>query len=302
MTQTEQKSTTARGAKPPVQSCPRIGNWELDSLVAEGDWSRIYRARPAGASPDAPAAYALKMLRPDREADVAAIRLLAREALAGRSVSHPHLIAVLDSQIGRTPRFVVTPWLVGSTVASRLKRGPSLDVPAALWIARQVAEALQALDAEGWMHGDIKPSNVLLTREGHATVLDLGFARRRDEMLTLDEQFLTGTGYYLAPEYFTATLRPDIRSDLYSLGVMLYELLACRLPLHGESLAELAVRHKQTSPPNLRRVAPHVPDDAVRLVHQMLAKDPFRRPQTPAEVVDRLVRLEIGTFTERAAA
>ncbi len=169
-----------------------------------------------------------------------------------------------------------------------------------LWIARQTAEALDALDQAGWMHGDIKPSNIFLSPQGHVTLLDLGMARHRDEDLE-GPRAIAGSGYYLAPEHVSSACRPDIRSDIYSLGVVLYQLLAGRLPLHGKTFEQMVVAHKQTAPLNLRRMAPHVPPRVAELVQRMLAKDPLRRPQSPAELVAELVRLEIETFSERAA-
>lgn len=262
----------------------------------------IFRARPAGGAADRPAAYALKMLRPERQDDPTAIRLLAREAMVARGISHPHLIAALDAHVGRNPRFVVTPWLEGSSIEQWLAAGRWIDLPTALWIGRQVAEALEAMDAAGWMHGDVKPGNIFISPEDHVTLLDLGFARRRDETGPTDDRCIMGTGHYLAPEYLGSTLQPDIRSDIYSLGIVLYRLLSCRLPFEGDSLVELIVQHKQTRPPNLRRLVPHLPAEVVRLIHEMLAKDPLRRPQTPRELIDRLAKVEIATFTERAVA
>jgi serine/threonine-protein kinase len=279
---------------------PQVGGWQLLARAGEGQWAGVFRARPAGAPGDRAAAYAVKILHEDRRQDPLAIEMLAREVRVGRQISHPHLIAVLDSQLKRAPQFLVMPWLEGCTLHAYTAARRLLDPPAVLWIARQTAEALAALDQAGWMHGDIKPSNIFLSPQGHATLLDLGLARHRDEPLE-GPRTITGTGYYLAPEHVSSAYRPDIRSDIYSLGVVLYQLLAGRLPLEGETLQEIAAEHKQTAPLNLRRVAPHVPRRVSELVHRMLAKDPLRRPQSPAELVVELVRLEIETFSERAA-
>jgi serine/threonine-protein kinase len=163
-----------------------------------------------------------------------------------------------------------------------------------------VAEALEALHAAGWMHGDLKPGNVFLSPGGHVTLLDLGFARRCDETGSAVDRLLTGTCNYMAPELITSALGADIRSDIYSLGVVLFELLAGRLPFTGGSLTELTEQHRRCRPPDLRRLAPQLAGGVVQLVQQMLAKDPLRRPQSPCELIDRLVRLEIATFSERA--
>jgi eukaryotic-like serine/threonine-protein kinase len=306
MAQTKQRRKRQSKAAPPSAPAPSapdlpraLGRWELVSLAGEGSWAQVYRARPAAAPPDMPPAYALKVLRPERRDDPAAIELFTREAVVARSVAHPHLIAVLEARVRSNCRFLVMPWLEGVTLQSRLASGRPMELPVVLWIARQVAEALEALDRAGWLHGDVKPGNVRLSPENHVTLIDLGFARRREEV----DRRVMGTPQYLAPENFTSAplFASDIRSDIYSLGVVLYELLAGRLPFTGRELAELAVEHKQAAPENLRRLAPSLPDEVVWLVHQMLAKDPLRRPQSPRELIDRLVRLEIATFSERAA-
>jgi serine/threonine protein kinase len=303
----------------------RVRQWELVSLAAEGSLARVYRARPAvggcgtrthpppcggasaishrwqaGIPTDRPAPYALKMLRPQWQDDPRAVHLLQREALVGRSIAHPHLVSILQANLSRPPRCVVMPWLEGTTLRAHMDAGRRVDQPVALWIARQVAEALEALRAVGWMHGDVKPGNVFISPGGHVTLLDLGFARRKDETGSAVDRWLLGTCSYMAPELITSALGADIRSDIYSLGVVLFEVLAGRLPFTGQGLAELAEQHRQSRPPDLRRLAPHLTQSVVELVHQMLAKQPLRRPQTPGELIDRLLMLEIATFSERA--
>jgi len=173
------------------------------------------------------------------------------------------------------------------------------SVPEALWMVRQMAEALDALHQAGWIHGDVKPENIMLAPNGHVTLFDLNFARRGDESGSAANRCVMGTFEYLAPEWLTSALRADIRSDLYSLGAVLYRLLTGRQPFTAESPAELVTQHLQGIPPDLRTLAPHVPEKVARLVHQMLAKDPLRRPQTPEELVEKLMRWEILTFGER---
>jgi serine/threonine-protein kinase len=226
--------------------------------------------------------------------------LLSREAAVGRSVSHPNLVAILAASVHDPPPFVVMPWLDGSTLQARLSAGQLFDLPEVLWFARQTAEGLDALHQAGWMHGDLKPSNLMVSPEGHVTLLDLGFARRREETGSVVDRCVLGTCNYLAPEWITSTLRADIRSDIYSLGVMLFELLTGRLPFVGNDLADLATQHLQSAPPNLARLAPHLPSEVVDLVRQMIAKEPLRRPQSPCELADRLVRLEIASFGQRS--
>ncbi len=270
--------------------------------VSNGSLTHVYRARPAEGGSDQPTAYAVKVLRPEWEHDAQAIEMLAREALVGRRVSHPHLIPVLTACVRQSPRYLVMPWLEGRTLANCLQQCLPPDLPEILWVTRQLAEALAALHEHGWMHGDVKPGNVMISPAGHATLLDLGFARRRNEDASAAARIVVGTFAYMAPELLSSRLRADIRSDLYSLGVVLFEALSGRLPFVGRSIAELISQHRRAPTPDLKRLTPQVPDVVARLVRRLLAKDPLRRQQNPAELVEQLVELEIATFSERALA
>jgi len=277
----------------------RAKRWDLTEFIAEGSLARVYRARPAGSSAERPAAYAVKILRPCWENDPEAIRLLRREALVGRSVAHPRLVSILSASLAESPRLLVMPWLEGASLRVRMDAGERMSIPRMLWIARQTAEALDALHAAGWTHGDVAPSNILVSPTGHATLIDLSFARRPHEIGSIAARPIAGTCRYVAPEYFSSALKPDIRSDIYSLGATLFEMLAGRPPFEAENLTELAALHRQSAPADLARLAPAAPREIVRLIGQMTAREPLRRPQTPRELIDRLVELEIAWFAFR---
>jgi len=278
----------------------QVKQWELVEFVGLGSLAQIFRARPVGTPADRPAAYAVKMLRPCWQEDDRAICLLQREALVGQSISHPHLVPILAASVLESPRLLVMPWLEGASLGARLANGQPFGTPEALWIIRQAAEALDALHQTGWLHGDVAPGNIYISPSGHVTLLDLNFARRREEIGSAADRPIMGTCGYLAPEYFTSALQPDIRSDIYSLGAVLFEVLSGRRPFAGETLAEVATQHRQAGPLDLARLAPHAPREVVQLVRRMTALEPLRRPQTPRELIDRLVALEIATFSSRA--
>lgn len=304
MTRIDVQARAVRGARTrPVWRPPsRLGGWDLVERVSQGGLTCVYRARPAEGGSSRPASYAVKVLRPEWEHDAQAIEMLTREALVGRRVTHPHLISVLAACVRQSPRYLVMPWLEGRTLTARLQECLPPDVPEILWVVRQVAEALAALHEHGWMHGDVKPENVMVSPAGHATLLDLGFARRRNEDASAATRILVGTFAYMAPELLSSRLRADIRSDLYSLGVVLFEALGGRLPFTGRSMPELISQHQRAPAPDLKRLVPQVPDEVAELVRRLLAKEPLRRPQNPAELVEQLVELEIATFSERALA
>lgn len=278
---------------------PSIGGWNLVELASQSELADLYRARPASASPDRQPSYALKVLRPQWEADPRAREVFRRELHLGRLVRHPHLVAVLGGQVRQPPIYVITPWLEGQTLAQCLAQGWRPDTPAALWIARQTAEALDALHQAGWMHGDIKPENIHLGPGGHVTLLDLGFARRPKDAAAGLDRCVVGSWAYLAPEWTSSIYRPDIRSDLYSLGVVLFQMLSGRLPFQAHSPLEMTAMHRQERAPDVRQLAPETPRNVAQLVQRLLAKEPLRRPQTPEELIDQFVRLEIATFGHR---
>lgn len=293
-------SVRAARVSTPAPAHQRVGSWELLGLIDEGRLAAVYRARPIGGG-NLPGSHALKLLRPEWQEDPQALATLAREAHVGRKVAHPHLLPILAAQLEVIPNYLVMPLLPGQSLARHLRSAEQLQLPVAFWIARQVAEALEAMQRAGWMHSDVKPQNIVVSPGGHATLIDLGFARRADETRSLADRPVVGTVRYLAPEVLYSALGGDILSDVYSLGVTLFEMLTGRLPFDADDVAELAAQHRQELPSDLRSLVPHVPKRAARLVHQMLAKEPLRRPQ-PGELVARLAALEIETFGDRGAA
>ncbi len=288
---------TSRSA-PPVGS--RLGAWELGRLIGAGRLARVFEAWPAGKRTASAAAYAVKVLRDEWQDEPRAVALFRREARLGGRLSHPHVVPVLAHQLDAPPYFLAMPRLAGRTLAACLQAGGPPDLPVALWFARQVAEGLQALQATcRMMHGDVKPGNIFVGQDGHVWLIDLGLARSMDEPRALADRLVVGTMRYMAPEMVTSTLAPDIRSDIYSLGVTLYEMLTGRPSFPGDDPHQLAMLHRDIAPERLSSHAPDLPPAVVDLVHEMLAKEPLRRPQTPGELVGRLTRLEIQWFADR---
>lgn len=284
--------------------CPtRVGPWELVRLVGEGEWARVFQARPTKADPEQPADYALKILKSPFEAQPAYVALFQREEYVGRRVSDRHLAPVLASSLTRSPYWLALPFLEGISLETRLLAGPPLRPASALWVVRQVAEALDALHRAGWLHGDVKPHNVVVSPNGHATLVDLGFTRALDPALaaampTADIEMIAATPAYAAPETFDEPARFSAASDIYSLGVTLFECLTGRRPFPSAQLAVLSDAHRRQPPPDVRQFAPHTPSRVADLVWQMLAKNPASRP-VGQRLLDVLVTLEIETFDDR---
>lgn len=282
-----------------VQNTYDFGPWQLAEEVAQSRWTRVFRGRSADVAPDGPANYMIKVARQERDISDWAQKLLATEAWVGKTVAHRHLIPVIAGRTSTSPYYTVTPWLEGTTLKVLTDhRHASLRLPFSriLWLVRQVCEALDALYQAGWTHGDVKPENIHLSPTGHVTLLDLCYARRLDAKIKVSDCPVFGTLNYAAPELLSTPSYHDARSDVYSLGVVLYELIVGRKPFVCNDTHQLIRLHREHLAPDPRRFNPSIPDAIVRLLRMMLAKDPLRRPQSPADMIESLSRLEIETI------
>jgi serine/threonine protein kinase len=276
---------------------PTIPGYELLAPLGGGPLTCVYGAR--GGADDAPCA--VKVLRPGWEDDPTARQLLRREARAGLAVRHPHLVRVVGAHVLAPPYFLVMELLGGESLRRRLRRDYRLDVPTTLWVARQTAEALAALHRAGFVHGDVKPDNVRLVEDGTAVLLDLGFAHHPGENDALLRQgYVLGTANYLAPELCRPGPHGDAASDLFSLGVTLFEALTGRLPYPPGTLGQTFRRHGCDPPADVRRAGVRVPRELAHLVARLLARRPDERPKAAA-VVRQLIALEIAALRRRAA-
>lgn len=267
---------------------------DLLERIGGGTLCVVYRARERSSGE----ARAVKLLRPAWGERPDARAILDQEARACRHVSHAGVVTLYEAHLHTPPYFLSLEWLDGETVDSLLSHTGRLPIPKALWIARQVASALAALAEAGCTHGDVKPGNLFFTTTGRVKLIDLGFARPLGVARPADAP-LVGTANYLAPEQIQPGAVADVRSDLYSLGVTLYEMLAGELPFPPGNLFETLRHQRRQRPYPLRRHRPDLPAEVARLVESLLAKDPLRRPDSPAELQAQLTALEVATFRLR---
>src|SRR5712691_8498154 len=220
---------------------------------------------------------ALKVLLPELAAAVGHERFL-REIRTAASLSHPHILPLYDSGEAAGTLFYVMPLVTGESLRNRLVRESQLPIDDALQIVREVAEALAYAHERGIVHRDIKPENIMLSA-GHAVVADFGIAAvlgaAGDAKLTMSG-IAVGTPTYMSPEQATG-LPVDGRSDVYSLGCVLYELLEGTAPFTGPSVQARVARHLADPPPSIRTVRRTVPLSLERVVMKALAKLPVDR-------------------------
>ncbi len=281
-----------------MQAHPRIPGYELVQPLGGGPLTCVYAARDAATD----SACAVKVLRDEWKRDPTAIKLLQREARAALAVRHPHLVRLRDARVTRAPYFLVMDLLAGESLRRRLRRDYCLDVATALWIARQTAEALAALHRAGFVHADIKPDNIRLVDAGTAVLIDLGFAHRLGEHADLHRQgYVLGTVNYLAPELCAFSSDSDFRSDLFSLGVTLFEMLTGKLPYPSGSPEQTFRRHRDDVPFDIRRFRDDLPTALSAFVERLLQRRPAARPRAAA-AVQQLIALEIAAMRWRKTA
>ena len=237
---------------------------------------------------------ALKVLRPELTSALGPDRFL-REIEIAAQFAHPHILSVFDSGEADGFLYYVMPYVNGESLRRRLIREGQLSVDDAVEIACEVADALAYAHSQGIVHRDIKPENILLA-EGHAVVADFGIARAISEAQAATDDRLTGAGLvlgtplYMSPEQSAGHLRLDGRADIYSLGCVLYEMLAGDPPFSGSSPQAIVARHAQESPAPLHQRRPGVPPQVEQAVTRALHKLPADRFASAAEFAAALPR------------
>jgi eukaryotic-like serine/threonine-protein kinase len=276
---------------------PRLlgGRYELDGVVGRGGMAEVYRARDIRLD----RIVAIKTLRADLARDPIFQARFRREAQSAASLNHPSIVAVYDTgedmASGVPVPYIVMEFVDGRTVRDLLQEGHRLLPERTLEIIDGVLRALDYSHQAGIVHRDIKPGNVMVTRNGDIKVMDFGIARAMsDAQATMTQTAqVIGTAQYLSPEQARGE-RVDARSDLYSAGCLLYELLTGRPPFTGDSPVAIAYQHVRENPVPPSRVDPDVPPWADAIVLKAMAKSPDDRYQTAADMRADLQRAASG--------
>ncbi len=260
------------------------GRYRLDEVIGRGGMSTVYRGTDLALD----RVVAVKVaLDPLVEQSPVYLERFRREANAAAAIDHPGVVTVYDAGADGPTRFIVMEFVHGRSLADILREQSPLEPAEAADIAAQAADALSAAHARGIVHRDIKPGNIMVTPDGTVKVLDFGIARAVDSGTLTQTATVLGTSAYMSPEQ--ALGQPaDARSDIYSLGCVLYEMLTGEPPFVAEVAAAVMHQHVRVQPKPASERNPAVPPALNALVMDMLAKAPGDRPQTAAEVRDRL--------------
>jgi tRNA A-37 threonylcarbamoyl transferase component Bud32 len=248
------------------------GRYELEELVGTGGMSSVYRAHDQLLDRK----VALKILHEHYGTDDTYVARFRHEARAVAALSHPNIVTVIDrgDQDGR--QFIVFEYVEGENLKQLVERGP-VPVVTALEVALQVGRGLSFAHQHGLIHRDVKPQNVLLNGNGEAKVTDFGIARSLSVQHGMTQTgTVLGTSDYIAPEQAQGR-HVDEQSDVYSLGVVLFELLTGRVPFPGENFVAIAMRHINEPPPSVRELRPDVSPRLDAVVQRAMAKEPGDR-------------------------
>jgi len=254
--------------------------YRLERELGQGGMATVYLARDL--KHDRP--VALKVLRPELAASLGPERFQREVRLAAR-LQHPHILTVLDSGQAAGRLWFTMPFVEGESLRDRLDRERHLPVEDAIRIAREAAQALQYAHEQGVVHRDIKPENILLTRDGSTLVADFGIARAlgsEDGRLT-ETGLAVGTPAYMSPEQASGDKAVDARTDIYSLGGVLYEMLAGELPFTGPTMQAVIVKRLTEAVPSVRKARPAVPEAVAETLQRALAPLPADRFATAGD-------------------
>jgi hypothetical protein len=287
--------------------CLKAGNFDFDpnlvdgyviqKKLGQGAFGAVYKAtQNATGRP-----VALKTIKPQLVANEKDVKRFFREAETGAKLVHPHLCAVYDAGECRGTYFIAMEYVDGRELTKLIEQYGKLDVGYSLRITIQIANAMAAFYANGIVHRDIKPDNILVTAQAAAKLVDFGLAKSFEGAgqsgLTEQGEGM-GTLAYMPPEQLDNALHADQRSDIYSLGASLYHMLAGRRPFEEKTTRSFILKILNQMPPALRTLNPAVPQPVVEIVERSMAKKPQDRFQTPKEFEDALLAI----FNRLAAA
>ena len=260
------------------------GRYLIQSLVGVGGMANVYR----GVDEKTGNAIAVKVLKEEFLDNEELVRRFKNESKAISILDHPNIVKVYDVSVTDRLQYIVMEYVDGITLKEYLKqRGGALTWKETVHFATQVLGALQHAHSKGIIHRDVKPQNIMLLADGSIKMMDFGIARfSRAQSQTVSDKAI-GSVHYISPEQAKGD-KTDARTDLYSVGVMLYEMLSGRLPFDGDGAVSIAIMQISDKAKPLAQVAPNVPEGLRQITEKAMEKDPAKRYQSAQEMLDAI--------------
>ncbi len=263
--------------------------YKLIDFIGQGGMSLVYRAVDIRTGHS----VAIKILKSEYNSDKEFLERFQREAQAASLMSHHNIVNLLDVGVEGEYRYLVLEYVSGSTLKEIIQKKGHLHTNTAIQITVRILSALQHAHDNGIIHRDIKPQNVLVNCDGHVKVADFGIARMTNAFTISKGDTVVGSVHYSSPEQASGSV-VEATSDLYSTGVVLYEMLTGHVPFVGDTPVSVAMQHINAAPPPIAGLNPDVPPAVIAVVMKALEKTPQKRYQTAREMADALLRARDG--------
>ena len=271
--------------------------YEIIEELGKGGMGRVYRVEDKKTKEE----LALKLIKPEISADKKTIERFSNELRLAHKISHRNVCRMFHLGEDKGIHYITMEYVAGEDLKSMIRMAAGLSIGAVLSIGKQICEGLAEAHTLGVVHRDLKPQNIMIDKGGNAKIMDFGIARSIREKGITGPSVLIGTPEYMSPEQAEAK-EVDHRSDIYSLGIILYEMATSHVPFEGNTALIIAMKHKTEIPKDPREFNPQTPEELSRLILKCMEKEKERRYQGVDEILSALVTIEFSTPTTGIAA
>ena len=266
--------------------------YEIIDVLGRGGMGQVYRVGDAKVKEE----IALKIIKTEIAADIKTIERFRNEMKLARKIRHKNVCAMFDLGEEQGIHFITMEYVPGEDLKDSIKRFGKLPIDKSIDIAKQICEGLSEAHRLGVVHRDLKPGNIMIDKEGNVRIMDFGIARTIESKGITGSGVMIGTPEYMSPEQVEGK-DIDSRSDIYSLGVILYEMVTGRVPFEGDTPLSVAVQHKTEPPKDPKEINAQIPEGLSRLILTCMQKDKKMRYQSAEAVCTELVNIENGLLT-----
>jgi len=263
------------------------GRYQIIEELGKGGMGKVYKAFDT----EIEERVAVKLLKPEIAADENMIRRFKNELKLARKITHKNVCRMYDINEHENIKYITMEYVPGEDLKSSIRRMGPLTAGKAVFIAKQMCKGLKEAHELGVVHRDLKPQNIMIDRDGNARIMDFGIARSLKTKGMTETGMMIGTPHYISPEQVTGK-DLDQRSDIYSLGIIIFEMVTGRVPFEGETPINIAFMHKTEKAPDPRKFNAQVPLDLSRMILKCMEKDKKKRYQSVEEVLSDLREIE----------